>query len=283
MPYSPKKPVRGAVVTPAPWYAGLVPYRLRRRTKFVVVSHPRSGSNFLRHALNAHPDVFEFGEPFHANPLVSVHPRRILGKDQLPEEDVGCLVDALAREKRIVAAGFSLFSRAHGHLLDHDAAARLASRPDFCVVFLIRRNLLKAYVSHRRALRTGYYHVDPTGRPIEYKHTRPVPDAKHQPIGAIDIAEAKEWIEDTRAFLASAESAVRTSGKDFHKVYYEDLCLEGQARSLCEVNRVLGFLGLRALEAFEPRVGRTADEDFYQSIPNRKEVARMLGFDLDWK
>lgn len=281
MPSAPKQPVKGAIVAPAPWYADLVPYWLRWRRKFIVVSHPRSGSNFLRDGLNAHPDIFEFGEAFHANPLVSIYPGQILGEKQLPVEHINQLMDALARQKQIVAPGFTLFSQAKGHLLDYDTAARMASRPDFHVIFLIRRNLLKAYISHKRALKTGYWHVDPTGRLVEYKHTPSVPNAKQKGIGAIDIAEAKEWIEETRAFFACIERRVGISGKDCHKVYYEDLCLQGQARALLEVNRTLDFLGLRTLEAFVPRHGRTADKSFYDSIPNREEVVSALGFDLD--
>lgn len=281
MRHSPKHVLKGAVVSPAPWYGGLVPHRLRRRRNFIIVTHPRSGSNYLRDALNAHPDVFEFGEAFCANPLISIYPREILGKDRLAVEDVDQLMDVLARQERIVAPGFSLFSPAQGHLLDYDAAARLAARPDFYVIFLIRRNLLKAFVSLERALQTGYWHVDAGGRLVEWKHAAPVPDAKRQPLAPIDIAKAKAWIDETLAFFARIESAVQASGKDCHAVYYEELCLQGQARSLVEVNGTLDFLGLRRLVAFEPRFARTADRSFYQSIPNREEAVRALGFDLD--
>jgi LPS sulfotransferase NodH len=281
MPGPRKSRLKPAVMSPAPWYGILVPHRLRPRRNFVVVTHPRSGSNYLRDALNGHPDVFDIGELFHANPLISVHPKEILGKDRLSLDDVDPLLDALAQRERIVAPGFSLFSRAQGHLLDYDAAARLVSRPDFHVIFLIRRNLLKAYVSLVRALKTGYWHVDTSGCLIEWKHSVPAPDAKRQPPGPIDIAEAQGWINETLAYLAHIEGAVKASGKDCHTVYYEDLCLQGQARSLFEVNGTLDFLRLRPLVAFEPRFARTADKSFYESIPNREEAVRALGFDLD--
>lgn len=281
MPHSPKQVLKGVIVDPAPWYADLIPQRFRPRKNFIIITHPRSGSNFLRDALNAHPDVFEFGEAFHNNPLISIYPKEVLGKDRLAVEDLDQLMDALAQEERIVAPGFSLFSQAQGHLLDYDAAARLASRPDFHVIFLIRRNLLKAYVSLVRAMKTGYWHLDTSGRLFEWKHAVPVPDASQQPMAAIDIAEAKAWIDEILTFFTRIESAVKASGKRSHAVYYEELCLQGQERSLREVNGILDFLGLRRLVAFEPRFARTADKRFYESILNREEAVRALGFDLD--
>ncbi|MCQ1551178.1 MAG: sulfotransferase [Candidatus Accumulibacter phosphatis] len=278
-----KKP---ATAIPVPWYVQLLPYRLRRRwlvgsKRFVIVSHPRSGSNFLRDALNSHPDAFEFGEAFHGNPAVSIYPAQVLGKGQLPYEDLDSLMDKLATERQVEATGFALFSQAKGHLLDYQAAATLASRPDIHVIFLVRRNLLKAYVSLQRALLTGFWHVDTTGIPVAWEHASPLPDAGERTIGPVDIAEAREWIAETRAFLAHVEQAAAASGKICHRVHYENLCLASATRSLDEVNRTLGYLGLRKLERYEPTLGRTTDRTFYDSIPNRDALVRELGFDLD--
>ena len=112
---TPYQLAKRAVLALAPWLVDLLPYRLRRRRNFIIISHPRSGSNFLRDALNVHPDTFEFGELFHPNPLVSIYPKRILWKDQLLEEDIVPLMDAVARQRRVVVPGFTLFSRAKGH------------------------------------------------------------------------------------------------------------------------------------------------------------------------
>lgn len=278
-----KKPGTAIAV---PWYIRLLPYRLRRSyvigtKRFVIFSHPRSGSNFLRDALNSHPDAFEFGEAFHGNPAVSIYPAQILGKNQLPFEDLDLLMDKLALERQVEATGFTLFSAAKGHLLDYQAAAILASRPDIEVIFLIRRNLLKAYVSLKRALLTGFWHIDAAGKLVDWEHTTPLPDAREHAIGPIDVAEAKEWIAEAQAYLAFVEEAAAGSGKKIHKLHYEDLCLEGKARSLREVNHALQFLGLRRLKQYEPKFGRTGDKDFYDSIPNRQELVRTLGFDLD--
>lgn len=247
----------------------------------MIVSHPRSGSNFLRDALNSHPDAFEFGETFHGNPAVSIYPAQVLGKGQLPFEDLDSLMDKLAAERQVEATGFTLFSQAKGHLLDYRAAAKLASRRDIHVIFLARRNLLKAYVSLKRALLTGFWHVDTTGNPIAWAHASPLPDGRERAIGPVDVVEAREWIAETQAFLERVEQAAAACGKICHRVHYEDLCLAGAARSLEEVNCTLRYLGLRSLERYEPTLGRTADRTFYESIPNREELVRGLDFDLD--
>lgn len=235
----------------------------------------------MRDALNSHPDVFEFGEVFHGNPEVSIYPAQILGKNQLPFDDLDLLMDKLASERQVEATGFTLFSAAKGHLLDYQAAAMLASRPDIEVILLVRQNLLKAYVSLKRALLTGFWHVDAAGKLVDWAHTIPLPDAREHAIGPIDVAEAKEWILEAQAYLTFVENTVAASGKKLHKLHYENLCLEGKARSLREVNRILAFLGLRRLKQYEPKFGRTGDKDFYHSIQNRQELVRMLGFDLD--
>jgi LPS sulfotransferase NodH len=247
----------------------------------MIVSHPRSGSNFLRDALNSHPHAFEFGETFHGNPAVSIYPEQLLGKGQLTFEDLDSLMDRIAADRQVEATGFTLFSQAKGHLLGYRDAATLASRPDMYVIFLARRNLLKAYVSLQRALLTGFWHVDKVGSPVVWKHASVLPDAKERTIGPVDVAEAREWIAETRAFLSHVEQAAAACGKMCHTVHYEDLCLAGEVRSLDEVNRTLGYLGLRKLLRYDPTLGRTADRTFYDSIPNRAELVRELGFDLD--
>lgn len=268
-----------------PWYLHLLPYLVQRQfigtKKFIIFSHPRSGSNFLRDALVSHPDAFEFGEVFHNNSLVSIYPARVLGKDQLAIEDIDLLMKKLAFETQAEAIGFSLFSQAKGHLLDNRTATMLAARCDIHTIFLVRRNLLKAYISLQRALQTGYWHVDASGQLVHWEHTIPVPDAGKKIIDLIDVAKAREWIEETQTFLQSIEEAVAATGKVTHKLYYEDMCLGGKERSLAEVNRLLKFLGLKPMKHFEPKYGQTGGRDFYDAIPNRDELIRELGFDLD--
>jgi LPS sulfotransferase NodH len=248
--------------------------------KFAVIAHPRSGSSFLQDILNQHSRVFEAGEVFHVDPETSKYPLEILKKERLGMDDLDLFLTTLASLRQVDTIGFTLFSRPQ-HVLSDDEAATLAAKRDMQVVFLIRRNMLKAFISWKRGMLTGLWHIDETGRVINYPKWQPAPDVLEQPIGEVDISEAREWIARNKDFLELIEGKLKMIGKSYHKIFYEDLCLKGNQRTLQEVNGALRFLGLEKLAAFEIRKRKMATKSFYQSIPNWQELVDALGYELD--
>lgn len=253
--------------------------------KFIIFSHPRSGSNFLRDILNQHPRMLELGELLHSDLAI----RRLIPGLEFSalRENLYCLDDVYqflmhsAETKRVSAIGFTLFSHFSGHFLSDSQAVHLALREDQHPIFLIRRNLLKSFISAKRAHFTGAWHLDAQGSLIQWAHSRTFPDALKQTIGPIDVDEAKEWISKTKEFLFTTEQALSAQKKEYCTVFYEDLCLGGPSKTLSEVNRIMQFLKLNELTDFMPTQSRMASRSFYESIPNRQELIDATGYDLD--
>lgn len=260
---------------------GLYRRQITAITKFIIVSHPRSGSNFLRDILNQHPHLIECGELFHNNPLCNFYSAEVLGKTRPALGDMDWLLTNAATSGGIKTAGFTLFNRTSGHVLSDTEAVQLALRDDVRVIFLVRKNLLKAYVSLQRALSTGAWHVDAMGNPIQWPHIQPAANALDQNIGSLDVGEARGWISQTKEFLSYVEQSLRNQNKDYCMVFYEDLCLENRSRTMFEVNRILQFLELHKLENFQNTHSKVASHSFYKSIQNRQELVSILGYDLD--
>lgn len=272
---------------------------------FTIISHPRSGSNFLRDILNQHPQVLEVGEFLHQNSVVSLEALEqiVLDTQQgelsqqdsnastyLPKfsennrtnfDDVAQCLKRLAKHKKAKTVGFTLFPYEFCHLLNNQEACQLAMKNNMKIVFLIRRNLLQSFISVKRAVLFGAWHVDDAGKLIHHPHTVTPSDALERPIGPLDIDEAKNWISISQTFLSSVKQSLEDSGKKYCTVFYEDLCLGNPTQTLNEVNRVLRFLHRRELGHFTPHFSRTASSKFYESIPNRKELAAATGYDLD--
>lgn len=251
------------------------------RKSFVIISHPRSGTNFLRSILNQHGNICATGEPFHYNPNIGFYSRKFLRKKLLSPEDVGEYVAKFADAKRVEAVAFMVFNKGSGHSLDDDEVAQLALRDDLQVVFLVRENLLKAFISLQRALITSAWHVDANGKLFEWAHSPPPPDALDRSIGPIDVEKARRWICGVESFLNRTQLVLQRAGKPYHLISYESLCLQGEKQTLEEVNRLLCFLQLQPLASFSSAFGKTASRVFYESIPNRQELVEALGYDLE--
>jgi hypothetical protein len=224
--------------------------------------------------------VYEAGEIFHVDPETSRYPLKILKKERLGVEDLDVLLTQLAVSKQVDTIGFELFNRPQ-HTLSDGEAATLAARRDLHVVFLARKNFLKAFISWKRGMLTGLWHIDSSGHVIEHPGWNPRSDVLDQRIGAVDIEEARVWIGKNQEFLGHVEGKLRDLGKSYHKTCYEDLCLGNREGTVREVNRILRFLGLEELTSLEIKKTRIATKSFYRSIPNRQELIDSLGYDLE--
>jgi LPS sulfotransferase NodH len=269
--------------------------------RFVLVAHPRSGTHFLREILNQHAKVFEAGEVFSSNPDIKryffqkANGFRPFGQapddSGFTEEDVArpltwndldWFSNECAKVQNKETIGVTLFNQLMDHSLSDGEVTSLLRRKDVTPIFLVRKNLLKAWVSLKRALTTRAWHLDGSGTlldcPIDAGPQ--APDAMIRLPEAFDVQETQAFIESTRAFLDQAEAALQQDGKPYLKVYYEDLCLSGQARTRLEINRVVSFLGLDPLPSYEVKRSQTASGEFYDAIPNRQELVDATGYDL---
>ena len=254
-------------------------------TRFVVVSHPRSGTKFLRGILDRHPDIRETGEMFHSNPKVIETSHSLfecLGGERLVVDNVGRFLSQFTSTHTEPIVGVTVFNRTSGHTLSDQEVARLVLKQDIRPVFLIRKNLLKAWVSYQRAKRTGAWHLDATEKVIHWSYASPLPNALHHPIGRLDVTAAQKWIDSVNCFLAHVRQALDNARKSYLTVYYEDLCLGGATMTLVQVNRVLDYLGATQILHYEKPSSQTASTEAYESIVNREELMNATGYDLDF-
>jgi LPS sulfotransferase NodH len=127
--------------------------------RFLVLAHARSGSNLLVDAIGSDPRILSFPEIFHrtetfVHPLEATAPLRYLKKEmplRFLREAVYGGFDPLIR-----AVGFKIFPE-HLEAGEQMREVRewLARQTDISVVNLTRRNLLRYYVSLKRAWMTG--------------------------------------------------------------------------------------------------------------------------------
>ena len=124
---------------------------------FVVLSHPRAGSNFICSLINQHPAAVSFREVFHPAAVHVGHDNRDcapnlpgpMRRDLSPAHFLHCL-GAAAQPAQ---CGFKLFP-------DHHPSVVRATLNPICRVrriVLLRRDLLAVYVSELNARRSGRY------------------------------------------------------------------------------------------------------------------------------
>ena len=263
------------------------------------MAHPRSGSHFLREILNQHARVFEAGEVFNSDLDIKrfflqkaspdgqapMEPRRSPGDPDRPlgMDDLDGFMSWCGGVQDKETIGVTLFAHDMGHSLSDAQVAALAGRPDILPIFLIRKNLLKTWISFKRALTTRAWHLDGSGSlldcPIDTE--RQARDVLIRLPDAFDLEETRAFISATRRFFESVESALKEAGKPYLTVYYEDLCLGGPAGTDREIGRVLDFLGVEPLPTYEIKRSQTASAEFYDAIPNREELVQATGYDLD--
>jgi LPS sulfotransferase NodH len=227
-------------------------------TRFIIVAHPRTGSNLLASSLRQHPLVVSHGELFH-----DAEQKRASwangGRYLLAGEDpVRFVEDAVFGESRSDGArviGFRIFydqsrktERAR-RIWDHLLANR-----DIRVIHLVRHNLLEAFVSRSVALRTGEW----LRRPGREAATAPEPfDLDPRDCGWFFNyhTERREWARATFA------------AHPFLEISYDELSADLQA----SLGRVFAFLGVDPI-AVEPPYRKQAGVPVREQIGNFAEL-----------
>jgi len=249
--------------------------------KFVILSHPRSGNHFLDAVLRQHSRVFPAGEIFHRTYSTGNEPwyaARVLGGERVSLANLDVFFERVARKEGADRVGIRVFD-ARQHKLTDDEVAGLCLRSDIKVIMLARRNLLKAYLSRKRARLTGVWEV-PVRAQADGAHCVVVGE-KDDTLGCVDVEEAQRWIERTRGFLYYVKSRLEMAQKPYLKMFYEDLCLDGRTQTARLIETVFDHLGVPPLPTFAVKTRKQATPSFYESIQNRDELVRQFGYSLD--
>jgi len=179
-------------------------------TRFVIVSAPRTGSNWLCGGLNGHPEVLCHFELF--------HPERVYAWWELQEElgDLaarnadprGFLAEVWARNQGQRAVGFKIFP---GH--DRVALDTVVEDAGVRKILLERRNRIKTFVSEEVAAKTGVYQ-----RLARFHGPPPPPPRIH-----VDPKQLEKYVERRRRFFADVEQRLTATGQSWLEMSYERL------------------------------------------------------------
>lgn len=223
---------------------------------FVIVSHPRCGSNFLRSLLASHRDIVCHNEIFHPNDtslflphLPDEHPlRSVAVRDRDPHQ----FLDDMIREtvkyygEKAWVGGKLLLSRyqiEEGLVPLLDRAKRL--------IFLTRDNRMAWFSSHQIAMETGEWLAAVT------------PEKQHQI--RFDATEYEDFV--TRQIEAESRvmSAIDIRGKSWLKVDFDAL------KNADSISEILRYLNLPDQE-LQVDIARQNTSDVLARFSNPEDV-----------
>lgn len=227
--------------------------------RFILLGRSRTGSNLLRGLLNSHRGIIAFGEIFRHYGAIgwdfSHFPQSKKMSSLIENDPVRFLETRVFGNfpKHISAAGFKIFYY-HAH---NDAWepvwTYLNSQKDLKVIHVKRKNILKTYLSRRRALETNAWVRKGANDPEDSK---PISLSYEECIE--EFAKTRTWEQHYDGFF-----------EKHHKidVLYEDLASDHRG----EMRRIQEFLGVD-YEVVEPRTTKQSRRPLASSILNYFEL-----------
>jgi LPS sulfotransferase NodH len=237
---------------------------MKAARRFIVLTIPRTGSNYLCSLLNSHPEVLCHHEVFNASGIfcsLDLRSRSAYYFGTLEERDrdpVGFLERLWNRSFGRRAVGIKLCRGQNRAALE----AVLAD-PEIAKIVMRRRNRVKTYVSEMVAQLTGEWESYPGIRPPGERLLLPVP-----------AAGLFRWIEHTETWYDEIARRLAGGGQTALDVAYEDLFGE---KGPAAVRRVLEHLDVAAdASALAGATRRQSPIDLRGSIANFDELAAAL-------
>ena len=243
-------------------------------TRFVIISHLRSGTHLLRTMLESHPalvcqsEVFNSDDPRLPYPL-SISTREVL--DGWVYRPFGPEVSAAGFVLQIYHPyGLAAFPGIRQNPGWGDIWTLLQAMPDLRVIHLVRENGLRRHLSHILARRTGQWHDWDSDRVTQVTHLHepgpgPSPANQQRPAVKLDISRLETDFREVEKL--HAEAAQRFSGPNYFPLSYEQMCSDPESTGA----RLLSFLGLPPHE-LAPAVSKLESRPLDQSISNFVEL-----------
>jgi hypothetical protein len=246
-----------------------------RYSKFVIVSHLRSGTHLLRTALESHPaivcqtEVFNSDNPNLPYPL-STPTSRILGdwvfRNFSPEvERVGFVLQVYH------PWGLKAFPGIRANPVWGDVWSQLAAMPDLRVIHLRRDNLLRRHLSHVMARKTGNWHAWVPDTVDKVTHLGAVPrvGATRSHPGPVRLDHERLVVDFEETEQLHRLAAERFSYHPVYSLSYEALCRD--FHGVCD--RVQTFLGVHPIR-MTAAVTKLEQRSLAESIVNYDALKR---------
>lgn len=217
--------------------------KTRNYSKFIIVSHARSGSNLLITSLNCHPNITIEHEIFAA------HNRKI-GEDFYP------ILDHLFRKRTIntKAVGCKIFY----YHLNEDEWQELSKIPELKVIHLKRKNRLSTIVSMKVAFKTNQWGMTNDSEKIDVNQKRV--HLNHESIRGF-FEDIESWENDTDKIF---------EGHQIKDIFYEDLVNQKDET----FNALFDFLGVEQISQEEMAIKHRKQnpEPLSELIQNYQEL-----------
>lgn len=186
-----------------------------KKKEFVIISNPRSGSTHLRLLLNSHPMIESYGEVFMygfqiLKFFISVF-RNIFKKSSLKR--------VLSFKKNSTLCGFKILYHQFRYtpLIEF-----IFLRDDIKVIHILRRNLLRIYISHIIAKKTQQW--------CSYSET----SLRKISVGCGGVIKELEGLKSRQGKYCE-----KIKNNDVIEIYYEDL-IKNTKKVLKDVQKFLG-------------------------------------------
>jgi LPS sulfotransferase NodH len=239
-------------------------------TKFVILSIPRSGSNYLCGTLNSHPEILCHHEIFHEKAIYYALDRRNgeldLGTVETRDLNPKQFIDRLWQHNfQAAAVGFKLLSGQNPKAFDLVLKDKSIKK-----ILLMRQNKIRTYVSLAIAKQTGIYSQL---RDRERKN-------EVQSSVEIDIDSLRDHLKKTDDYYQRLIDRMEVSKQSFLKVIYEDIFSE---RSEETQKSILEFIGVSPKpEYLQVTHLKQNSKPLYELISNYEEIkSQLLGTELE--
>ena len=212
-------------------------------SKFILVSHARSGSNLLLSTLNSHPDIV-------------AEPEIFAGHNRNKEEDFYPILNNLfcERPQNVKAVGCKIFY----YHLNKDEWQELSKITDLKVIHLIRKNKLSMITSMKVAFKTDQWGIKNESERID--------------VSKKQIHINNEALRDSFVQIDSWQSETNNLFKNHQikEVFYEDF-VDNFKES---INEIYDFMGLPKVSDKNIRIKHKKQnpEPLNQLIKNYSEL-----------
>ncbi len=230
-------------------------------TRFVVLSAPRTGSNYLCSLLDSHPEVLCHHELFNLDGVRCARSCSETGFDlgtpyERDLDPVGFLHRAWGEHDGARALGFKL-ARRHPEFVFRDVIADRGVKK----ILLRRRNRLKTYVSDLIAWEEQ-----------RWTHYGQHPDRLERISVEVDVDGLRAFADEYEAFYDRMRRSLRERDEPWLEVDYETLFLPGV------LAEILTFLGLSAseLEGLRGATPKRNADDLRAIVSNYDELVLAL-------
>lgn len=214
-----------------------------KKSKFIIVSHARSGSNLLFNSLNSHPNIITEHEIFAA------HNRKI-------GENFHLILNQLFKKtsENIEAVGCKIFY----YHLNQDEWQELVKIPELKIIHLKRKNRLSTIVSMKVAFKTDQWGMNNESQKIDVSQKKV--HLNHEYLKQ-SFENIDSWENDIKNIFAQHQS---------QDIYYEDLVSQSEKT----LDNLFDFLNVNRIskEQIKMKLKKQNPEPLSELIQNYQEL-----------